>query len=264
MPASLNSQIEFQGKTALVVGGSSGIGLSAAILLAQRGAKVAILADRGVDEALAIASGKGVELLGISGDASVSSVIQDAVEKTIRQLGGLHITVHSAVIHPYGSATTTSEGTWDRVMAVNLKGVFLLAHHVLPHMVKQKEGAIVNVSSIQGSACQRDVCAYSTSKAAILALTRSIAVDYSIHGIRANSVSPGSIRTPLLDLSAAKFGNGKSKEEMFELWGQGVPAGRIGEADEIAELIAFAASSRASYCSGSEFTADGGLSVRLN
>lgn len=255
---------EFQGKSALVVGGSSGIGLQAAMLLSQRGAQVVILADKGVNDAIEKASVQGVQLSGITGDASLSEVIKSGVEWTIRQFGGLHITVHSAACHPYGNATNTSEEVWDRVMAVNVKSVFLLAHHALPHMLSQKEGSIVNVSSVQGTSCQKDVCAYSTSKAAILALTRSLAVDYSGYGIRANSVSPGSIRTALLDQAAIKFGDGRSKEEMFDLWGQGVPAGRIGEAEEIAELIAFAASPRASYCSGSDFVADGGLSVRLN
>jgi meso-butanediol dehydrogenase/(S,S)-butanediol dehydrogenase/diacetyl reductase len=148
-------------------------------------------------------------------------------------------------------------------MAVNLKSVYLLAHHALPHMLRQREGAIINVSSVQGTACQRDVSAYATSKAAILGFTRTLAVDYSDKGIRANAVSPGSIRTPMLDLSVVKFGNGRSKEEVFAGWGQGVPAKRVGDPHEVAEVIAFAASARASYCSGSEFVVDGGLSVQL-
>ena len=254
---------ELAGKVALVVGGSSGIGLHAAVLLAQRGARVAILADRGVDEAVAFAAEHGVQLLGISGDAATGSVVKAAVEQTIATLGGLHITVHTVAIHPYGSATETSEQTWDRVMAVNLKSVFLLAHHAVPHMVAQRDGAIVNVSSVQGTACQHDVAAYATSKAAILGFTRTLANDYAASGIRANTVSPGSIRTPLLDLSFEKFGAGASKEQVFAQWGEGIPIGRIGEPNEVAEMIAFAASPRASYCTGSEFVVDGGLLVQL-
>lgn len=254
---------ELKNKVALIVGGSSGIGFHTAVLLSLRGARVAVLADKGVAAAVAQGAASGVELMGITGDAANSSVIKDAVAQTADLLGGLHTVVHTAAIHPYGNAGDTSEETWDRVMAVNLKSVFLLAHHALPFMIKQREGAIINVSSVQGSACQRDVCAYATSKAAILGFTRTLAIDYANLGIRANAVSPGSIRTPLLDLSAAKFGQGQPKEKLFELWGQNVPAGRIGEPGEVAEVIAFLASSRASYCSGSEFVVDGGLLSKL-
>lgn len=263
MNPSASAARELCGKVALVVGGSSGIGLHAAVLLAQRGARVAILADRGIEQAVAFAADNGVELLGITGDASAGTVVKAAVEQTVASLGGLHITVHTVAIHPYGSATATSEETWDRVMAVNLKSVFLLAHHAVPHMVAAGGGAIVNVSSVQATACQHDVAAYATSKAAILGFTRTLANDYAAAGIRANSVSPGSIRTPLLDLSFEKFGAGLSKEQVFENWGKGIPVGRIGEPSEVAEMIAFAASPRASYCTGSEFVVDGGLLVQL-
>lgn len=254
---------ELAGKVALVVGGSSGIGYSAALLMARRGARVAILADRGVQEALDLAASDAVTLMGISGDASRSEVVKAAIAQIIEAYGAIHITVHTAAIHPYGNAGDTSEATWDQVMAVNLKSVYLLAHWVLPHMLRQGDGAIINVSSVQGSANQREVSAYATSKAAILGFTRTLAVDYTEKGIRALSVSPGSIRTPLLDLSVTKFGNGRSKQEVFESWGQATPAKRIGEPHEVAEVIAFAASPRASYCSGSELVVDGGLSVQL-
>ncbi|MDN7671062.1 SDR family oxidoreductase [Burkholderia oklahomensis] len=254
---------EFEGKIALVVGGSSGIGFHAAILLAQRGAQVTILADRGVDDAIARAAGRGVELSGVTGEASSSALMKSVIDRLADEQGGLHITVHTAAIHPYGNAGQTPEEVWDRVLAVNLKSVYLLAHHALPHMIRQRDGAIVNVSSVQGTGCQADVSAYSTSKAAILGFTRTLAVDYSSMGIRANSVSPGSIRTPLLDLAAEKFGAGQSKEDVFAGWGRAIPAGRIGEPEEVAEVIAFAASPRASYCSGSDFVVDGGLRIKL-
>jgi len=254
---------ELEGHVALVVGGASGIGWAAARLMGQRGAKVVILADRGVDEAVSRAAQSGVEFDGITGDASNTAVVKAAVDAAVKRHGGLHITVHTAVIHPYGNAVDTSEETWDRVMAVNVRSVFLLAHHALPQMLAQGRGAIVNVASVQATACQPDVSAYTTSKAAILGFTRSLAVDFTRRGIRANSVSPGPIRTPLLDLSVAKFGNGRPAEEVFAGWGQGVPMGRIGEADEVAEVIAFAASPRASYCSGAEFVVDGGTLVKV-
>ena len=253
----------FENKTALIVGGSSGIGLATARLLAQRGAKVFVLANKGVEQAEAQARDEGWRLTGFSGDASDAACMKQVVNDVLNRSAGVHIAVHTAAIHPYGNVMDTSEETWDQVMAVNLKSVYLMAHHVLPTMVKQKEGVIVNVSSVQGSACQKEVAAYATSKAAILGLTRSIAVDYTAKGIRALSISPGSIRTPMLDLSVDKFGQGQAKEEVFKAWGQALPAQRIGEPNEVAEVIVFAASPMASYCSGSEWVVDGGLSVQL-
>jgi NAD(P)-dependent dehydrogenase (short-subunit alcohol dehydrogenase family) len=254
---------ELAGQVALIVGGSSGIGLATAKLLSERGCKVAIFAHQGVDAAIADSQPQGHAWLGIQGDASSSEAINKAILQTIQHFGGIHITVHTAAIHPYGNATDTSEDVWDRVMAINLKSVFLLAHHVLPHFQAQGHGVIANTASIQGTACQRDVCAYSTSKAAILGFTRSLSVDYAAQGIRAVSISPGAIRTPMLDLSVEKFGGHRPKEEVFADWGKGVPMGRIGEAKEVAEVIAFAVSPRASYCAGTEFVVDGATSKKL-
>jgi len=253
----------FQNKAVLVVGGSSGIGYATALLMAQLGAQVYILADRDIDKAIADAKEHGVSIKGILGDAADSSLLKRYVQDIVDQTGGVHVAVHTAAIHPYGNVVDTSEDTWDKVMAVNLKSVFLTAKHVLPFMEKQKEGVIINVSSVQASACQQEVAAYATSKAAILGLTRSLAVDYTAKGIRTIAISPGSIRTPMLDLSVEKFGEGNAKEDVFKQWGEGLPAKRIGEPNEVAQVIAFAASSQASYCSGSEWVVDGGLSIQL-
>lgn len=254
---------EFAGKIALVVGGSSGIGFSSALLMAKRGAKVIILADRGIEEAVAKAKSLGCNLYGITGDASLASVLDNAVKEIIKTFGGLNISVNSVAIHPYGNAVATDEDIWDKVMAINVKSVYLTAHFVIPQMQKQGGGAIVNISSGQATACQKDVSAYATSKAAILTFTRSLAVDFSSQGIRANIVSPGPIKTPLLKLSVDKFGGGRSEEEVYKDWGKGLPIGRVGEAHEVAEVVAFAASPRSSYCTGSEFVVDGGLLVKL-
>lgn len=253
----------FENKAVLVVGGSSGIGYATAILMAERGAQVYILADRGVEKAKVEAQKKGLTIHGVCGDATDSNLLQSFVQDIVKQSGGVHVAVHTAAIHPYGNVVETPESIWDQVMAVNLKSVYLTAKYVLPFMEKQKEGVIVNVSSVQATACQNDVAAYATSKAAILGLTRSLAVDYTAKGIRAIAISPGSIRTPMLDLSVEKFGEGCAKEDVFKKWGEGLPAKRIGEPNEVAQVIAFAASSQASYCSGSEWVVDGGLSIQL-
>ncbi|MDE1947885.1 MAG: SDR family oxidoreductase [Burkholderiales bacterium] len=258
----ISTERELAGRVAFVVGGSSGIGWHAAVLLARRGARVAIVADRDVEAAVARAAEAGVELMGVGGDASNYAFMAEAAARVGARLGRITIAVNSVAIHPYANAGDTTEAVWDRVMAVNVKSVFLTAHHTIPQMLAAGGGAIVNVSSIQATACQRDVSAYTTSKAAILGFTRSLAVDYTGRGIRANAVSPGAIRTPLLDLSVAKFGGGRPAEEVFADWGRGMPAGRIGEPGEVAEMIAFLAGPRASYCSGGEYVVDGATVVK--
>jgi NAD(P)-dependent dehydrogenase (short-subunit alcohol dehydrogenase family) len=130
-------------------------------------------------------------------------------------------------------------------------------------MKKRGGGAIVNVASVQGHACQRGVAAYVTSKGAILSFTRSLALDYAADGIRVNSISPGSIATPMLELAARTFSPELSVDEVFKRFGQAHPLGRIGTPEEVAELAAFLVSSRAGFCTGADYLVDGGLLAGL-
>lgn len=257
-------QQEFNGKVAFVMGGTTGIGRAASELMAQRGASVSMfgapLSADGQDAGL---SHLPASMQAFTGDGSDARDVSDAIEKTVQDFGGLDILICSAAIHPYGTAETTDEATWDRVMAVNVKSAYLVAHFGIPHLRARGGGAIVNVASNQGSATVPNLAAYATSKGAILAFTRSLAMDCGADNIRANTASPGPIDTPVLRIAAAKFGGGADQDDVYRDWGQRVPIGRIGQPMEMAEVIAFLASDRSSYVTGADLVADGGLLAKL-
>ncbi|UCI29255.1 SDR family NAD(P)-dependent oxidoreductase [Mesorhizobium sp. B4-1-4] len=256
---------DFDGKVALVTG-TTGIGLATARRLAAGGA--AIIAC-GIDRAANAAMKAELESFGhaariLDVDVSVSDQVRDAIADGVERFGGLDVIVNSAAVHPYGTATTTDWETWNRAMTVNVGSIYLTAHFGIPQMVKRGGGAIVNVASVQGFACQRNVAAYATTKGAIHTLTRSLALDYAAAGIRVNSVSPGSIRTPILE-RAARGDNGSDAdvEEAYRRFGAAHPLGRIGEPEEVAELIAFLCSSKAGFCTGADYKIDGGLTAGI-
>lgn len=256
---------DFDGKVALMTG-TTGIGLASARRLAAGGA--AILAC-GIDEsANAAMQGEldrsGVVALVMTADVSVPDEVARAVAAGVERFGGLDIIVNSAAVHPYGTATTTDFETWNRTMSVNVGSIYLTARFGIPEMIKRGGGAIINVASVQGHACQENVAAYATTKGAIHTLTRSLALDYARQGIRVNSVSPGSIRTPILE-RAARGDNGTDAdvEAAYKRFGEAHPIGRIGEPEEVAELIAFLCSSKASFCTGADYRIDGGLTAGI-
>ena len=144
-------------------------------------------------------------------------------------------------------------------MMMNVGSIYLMAHLGIPEMKKRGGGSIINLASVQGYACQRSVVAYAASKGAIHSLTRALALDHAADKIRVNSISPGSIRTPMLARSAAHFSPDSPAEEVFARFGASHPLGRIGTPEEVAELAAFLASDRAGFCTGSDYVVDGGL-----
>jgi NAD(P)-dependent dehydrogenase (short-subunit alcohol dehydrogenase family) len=144
-------------------------------------------------------------------------------------------------------------------MMVNVGAIFLFAHFGIPEMKKRGGGSIINLSSVQGYACQRGVAAYAASKGAVHSLTRALALDHAADHIRVNSISPGSIRTPMLAKSAAHFAPGLREAAVFERFGSAHPLGRIGTPEEVAELAAFLASEKAGFCTGGDYLVDGGL-----
>jgi meso-butanediol dehydrogenase/(S,S)-butanediol dehydrogenase/diacetyl reductase len=251
---------EFSNKAAVVTG-TTGIGRAIALRLAQGGARVAgfgIDAKANSDlaaEASRLKLDLGVEACDVSDPASVERAVQKAVER----LGRIDILVNAAAIHPFGNVVETDPETWNRCMAINVGGVYLLARAVIPVMKKGGGGSIVNLASVQGYACQTGVAAYAASKGAIHSLTRALALDHAADGIRVNSISPGSIRTPMLATSAAHFAPELPTETVFARFGAAHPLGRVGTPEEVAELAAFLASERSAFCTGSDFVVDGGL-----
>jgi len=193
----------FENRGAIVTG-TTGIGKAVAKRLARGGARVlACGIDAGANASLkseAAAEKLTIEIQQC--DVSSASDVETGVQRAIKLFSGLDILVNAAAIHPYGTATETDIATWNRCLSVNVTGIFLFAHFCVPEMRKRGGGAIVNVASVQGHACQRRVAAYATSKGAILSLTRALALDYAADGIRVNSIGPGSIATPMLELAA--------------------------------------------------------------
>ncbi|TPJ19425.1 glucose 1-dehydrogenase [Mesorhizobium sp. B2-7-2] len=256
---------DFDGKVALVTG-TTGIGLATARRLAAGGATiVACGIDRSANAAMrAQLESSGAGALVVDTDVSVPDRVRDAVAAGVERFGGLDVIVNSAAVHPYGTATTTDWETWNKAMTVNVGSIYLTARFGIPEMIKRGGGAIVNVASVQGFACQQNVAAYATTKGAIHTLTRSLALDYAAAGIRVNSVSPGSIRTPILE-KAARGDNGSDAdvEEAYRRFGAAHPLGRIGEPEEVAELIAFLCSSKAGFCTGADYKIDGGLTAGI-
>jgi NAD(P)-dependent dehydrogenase (short-subunit alcohol dehydrogenase family) len=244
----------YSGRRAIVVGGSSGIGLATARLLRERGATVAIA---------------GVEAPQAAEDRSmwIPCDVRDAgqVERAVVQAAGeegLHWLAYTAGIQRYGTVVETSVEEYDLVQAVNARGAFLAAKYAIPLM--RNGGAIVNVSSVQSTSCQYDAAAYVASKGTVDALTRAMALDHAAKGIRVNVVLPGTVDTPMVRASAEQFKGDGTAEEMVERWGRLHPLGRVAQPEEVARMIAFLLSDEASFCTGGSYCVDGGLLAQLS
>lgn len=253
---------EFAGKVAVVTGGSLGIGLAAAQRLAASGASVALCGRRAehVEAAVASITGAGGTAVGFVTDVSDPASVERMVAGTIERFGGIDILVNSAGIQRYGTVVDTTPETWDEVFDINVKGMYLSAHFAIPSMVERGGGVVINVSSVQGIASQTSVAAYTASKGAINALTRAMALDHAADRVRVVAVLPGSVDTPMLRWAANLWRDvDQTQEELVESWGRMHPLGRVAQPAEVAEVIAFLASDRASFVTGSEIRVDGGL-----
>lgn len=243
----------FSNKVAIVTGGSFGIGRAAAILFAQKGAKVAIVDCVEDNETLNTIKSSGGDAIFIKCDTSNEAEVKSMVEKTISTYGRLDFAFNNAGIE--GIPAITHECTtenWNRVMGVNLTGVWLCMKYQIPEMLKQNKGSIVNTSSVAGLVGFQSSPAYVASKHALNGLTKTAALEYAKMGIRVNSVCPGVIKTPMVDRFTGKK---KEVEQQFESM---EPVGRMGQPEEVAEATCWLCSDNASFVTGINMPVDGG------
>jgi meso-butanediol dehydrogenase / (S,S)-butanediol dehydrogenase / diacetyl reductase len=252
---------EFEGKVALVTG-TTGIARAVTLRLADAGARVLAC---GIDaEGNAALHGARPGIVARQTDVSDADAVRAAVGAAVAQFGGLDLIVNAAAVHPFGTLVDTDLRTWERCLAVNVGSIYLTAHFGVPEVRKRGGGAIVNFASVQGHACQRNVAAYAASKGAIHALTRAMALDHAADNIRVNSVSPGSVRTPMLEMAARAFdGPDADIEDVIRRFGAAHPLGRVATAEEVAEMAAFLLGPRGSFCTGGDFRVDGGLTAGI-
>lgn len=245
-------------KTALVFGGTSGIGLDTASLLHARGATVCVAGPE-PERPATLESLANVQWVHV--DVSKPSEVEAAVA-SVSANAPLDWLVYSAGIQRYGTVAHCSIEEWDLVQSVNVRGAFLAGHFAIPRM--RPGSAIVHVSSVQGLSCQSGAAAYVASKGALDALTRAMALDHAPAGIRVNAVLPGTVDTPMVRASAALFSQGKKVDAVIAEWGRLHPIGRIAQPREIAQAIAFLLSDEASFVTGTSLVVDGGLLAQLS
>lgn len=249
-----------QGKTALVTGGGGGIGRAACLEFARAGASVAVV---DVDETAAQSVVEAIRKDGgaaqfFKADVSRAADVQAFVQGALQTFGRIDAFFNNAgIVGEVAPVAEYSEETFDRVLAINVKGAFLGLKYVLPVMLEQKAGSIINTSSVAGLVGAPEMCAYSASKHAILGLTRTAAGEAARFGVRVNAICPGPIQTPMMRSIEA----GSSPDDPQKIRDQVAarnPSRRYGEPEEVARVVVFLASDAASYVNGVAWTIDGG------
>ncbi len=247
-------------KSVIVTGGGSGIGKAISLLFAKQGANIHIL---DLDKQNAEATTGEIKKDGGYAEAHVCNVTsQLEVREVFQKIGLIDILVNNAGIAHVGKAENTSEEDFDRVMNVNVKGVYNCIHEVIPAMKKNGGGCILNLGSVAGLVGLTDRFAYSTAKGAVMSMTLSVARDYIHDRIRCNSISPARVHTPFVD-GFIKANYAGKEQEMFDKLSKSQPIGRMGTPDEIAYMALYLCSDEAAFITGNDYPIDGGF-IKLN
>lgn len=246
-------------KVAIVTGARSGIGLVTALRFASEGAKVVVADVRDASEEVREMIERGAEGVFVQVDVSSEAQVKILMERTLAAYGRLDVLVNNAGIELAKKVTDTSEAEWDRLMNVNLKGVFLCSKAAIAVMQRGGGGVIVNVASELGLVGGSEIAAYCASKGGVVQLTKAMAIDHAADRIRVNCVCPGPVSTPLLEAIVEASSNPEEERRRIE---EKTPLKRLGQPDEIANVILFLASDESSYMTGSVVLVDGGWTAQ--
>jgi NAD(P)-dependent dehydrogenase (short-subunit alcohol dehydrogenase family) len=243
------------GKVALITGGSSGIGRATALAFASEGSKVLVadVAVEGGEETVRLIEAAGGVAVFVRADVSNANEVEALVSETVGRFGRLDAAVNNAGTEGVVASTVElAEADWDRVIATNLKGVWLCMKYEIPRMVEHGAGTIVNTSSVYGIVAGRGVAAYVASKHGVAGLTKAAALEYAPHGIRINAICPGAVRTPMLMRHIPDA-------EAEDRWKALQPVGRMGTPQEVAAAVVWLCSDAASFVTGHTLAVDGGF-----
>lgn len=253
--------MKLKGKVALITGGSLGLGKATAHLFAQEGANVVITGrtEKTLVEKVAKAKEAGHEILHIVSDVSIEADCREAVDFTLEKYGKIDILFNNAGILITGLTHDTEIDYWDKIFDINVKGTFMMSKFVIPHMLENGGGCIINNSSVLGLKAVPGVAAYNATKGAVTQLTRSMALEYAQQGIRVNAICPGTIETPLVEGLLDSMPDRNAAEEMFKSFH---PMGRFGTAEEIAHAVLFLCDDNVQFMTGTMLSVDGGWVAR--
>lgn len=248
-------------KVAIVTGAGGGIGRASAFRFAEEGARVVVVeyAPASGEETAAAIRDRGGDAIFAQADVSKEEDCARAVGTAVEHFGGLHILFSNAGIMTNADVVSETVEQWEKLLAVNLKGAFLMAKYAVPEMRKAGGGAIINMSSVTGMVGTPELAAYSTAKAAVAGLTRQMAIDYAADGIRVNAISPGTIDSPMLHRFLADLPDPDSARQGFvDLH----PLGRLGRPEDIANAALFLASDESAFITGHNLVVDGGYIIK--